>query len=163
MNKTEDEAYNLIEHMTLNNFQRSSERTQSKRVRGKLELDAISMLSSKVDAMSKKLECLNVNSINSSIPSPSCNICGSFDHFTVHGQVGSPFTQYTSEQVNYMNNYDPRPTNDPFFGTYNPGWRNHRNFSYSSNAPLVPQMNFRPTLGFQVPTYPQQAPQKSNL
>ena len=42
MNKTEDEAYNLIEEMTLNNFQWSSERAQPKRVGGKLELDAIS-------------------------------------------------------------------------------------------------------------------------
>jgi len=40
--------------MTLNNFQWSSERTQPKQVGVKLELDAISMLSPKVDAMSQK-------------------------------------------------------------------------------------------------------------
>ena len=33
----------------------TNERSQPKRVGGKLELDAISMLSTKVDAMSKKL------------------------------------------------------------------------------------------------------------
>ena len=27
----------------------------------------------------------------------------------------------------------------------------------------MPQMNFRPPIGFQRPSYPQQAPQKSNL
>ena len=53
-NKIEDKAYNLIEEMTLNNFQWSSERTQPKQVGVKLELDAISMLSPKVDAMSQK-------------------------------------------------------------------------------------------------------------
>jgi len=52
MNKSEDKAYNLIEEMALHNFQWSSERTQLKWVGGKLELDAIPMLSSKVDAMS---------------------------------------------------------------------------------------------------------------
>jgi len=51
-NKTEYEAYNLIEEMTLTNFQWSSERTQPKRVGGKLELRGISILCSKVYAMS---------------------------------------------------------------------------------------------------------------
>ena len=32
MNKTEDEAYNLIEEMALNNYQWSNERSQPKRV-----------------------------------------------------------------------------------------------------------------------------------
>jgi len=58
MNKTEDEAYNLIKEMSLNNFQWSSKRAQPKRVGGKLELDAISILSSKVDAISQKLKHL---------------------------------------------------------------------------------------------------------
>ena len=66
MNKTEDEAYNLIEEIALNNFQQSSERALPKRVGGKLEVDVISMFSSKVDAMSQKLERLNVSSISSS-------------------------------------------------------------------------------------------------
>jgi len=56
MNMKEDEAYNFIEEMTLNNYQYSNERSQPKRVGGKLELDAIFMLSTKVDAMSQRLE-----------------------------------------------------------------------------------------------------------
>jgi len=56
MKKIKDDAYNLIEEMTLNSYQWSNERSQPKRVIGKLELDAISMLSAKVDAMSQKLE-----------------------------------------------------------------------------------------------------------
>ena len=88
MNKTEDEAYNLIEEMALNNFQWSYERTQPKQVGGKLELDAIFVLSSKVDVMSQNLVCLNINSASSSTPSLSCDICGSVDHLTMHYQVG---------------------------------------------------------------------------
>ena len=64
MNKTKDEAYSITEKMTLNNFQWSYERAKPKRVGGKLELDAISMISSKVDAMSQKLEHLNVNYVS---------------------------------------------------------------------------------------------------
>ena len=51
MNKTEDEAYNLIEEMALNNFQWSTERDQPKRVGDKLEVNALTFLSAKVDAM----------------------------------------------------------------------------------------------------------------
>jgi len=52
INKNEDETYNLIEEMALNNFQWLSNRTQPKRVRCKLELDAIYMLSFEVNSMS---------------------------------------------------------------------------------------------------------------
>jgi len=44
MNKTEDEAYNMIEEMVLNNFQRSIERGQPKRVGGKLKVDTLYFL-----------------------------------------------------------------------------------------------------------------------
>jgi len=42
--------------MALNNYQWYDERSQRTRIRGKLELDAISILSTKVDAMSQRLE-----------------------------------------------------------------------------------------------------------
>jgi len=70
MNKIEDEAYNLIEEMTLNNFQWSNKQGQPKRVVGKLEVDALTLLNTEVDAMTQRLERLNVNSVNSSAPSP---------------------------------------------------------------------------------------------
>ena len=55
MSKTEDEAYNLIEEMALNNFQWPTERAQPKRVGGKLEVDAFALLSAKADAITKRL------------------------------------------------------------------------------------------------------------
>ena len=119
-NKTEDKAYILIEEMMLNNYQWSNKRTQPKRLRGKLELYAIFILSAKVDTMSRKLEQLNVNSISSNSPSPSFEICGSADHLIVNCQVGIPFAPDFSEPVNYVNNFNPIPTNDPFLNTYNP-------------------------------------------
>jgi len=38
INEIEDKSYNLIEEMTLNNFQWSNERTPSKKARRKFEL-----------------------------------------------------------------------------------------------------------------------------
>ncbi|XP_019179258.1 PREDICTED: uncharacterized protein LOC109174479 [Ipomoea nil] len=37
------------------------------------------------------------------------------------------------EQVNAMNNFNQRPRNDPYSNSYNPGWKNHPNFSWGSN------------------------------
>jgi len=53
MSKTEEEAYNLIEEMALNNYQWSSERGQPKRVGGKYEIDALTLLTAKMDAMTQ--------------------------------------------------------------------------------------------------------------
>jgi len=41
--------------MTLNNFQWSAERGQPERISGKYEVDALTLLSAKVDAMTQRL------------------------------------------------------------------------------------------------------------
>jgi len=51
MNKTEDEAYKYNKEMTLNDHQWSSEKGQSKLVRGKLEFDALNLLFAIVDVI----------------------------------------------------------------------------------------------------------------
>jgi len=106
---------------------------------------------------------MNVNAVSFSAP-PPCEIYGSIDHLTLNCQVGSPFAQDTNE-VNHVNNFNMRPTNDPYFNTYNLGWRNDPNLSYrpNSNSPNLPQMNARPPSRFERPPFPQQVPQKSNL
>jgi len=55
---------------------------------------------------------MNVNAVNSSAP-PPCEICESVDHLTLNCQVGTPFAQDANE-VNYVNNFNSRPTNDPY-------------------------------------------------
>ena len=90
ISKTEDEAYNLIKKMALNNFQWSINRTQPKRVGGKLDVNAITLVSAKIDAMTQRLDQMNVNVVNSSDPSPS-EICDSIEHITLNCQVGSRF------------------------------------------------------------------------
>jgi len=105
--------------MALNNFQGSTERTQHKWVRGKYEVDAFTLLSTKVDAMNQRLDQMNVSAVNSSTPSP-CEICGSIEHISLNCQVGSPFSQDPNE-VNYVQNFNLRPTNNPYSSTYNPG------------------------------------------
>ena len=140
--------------MALNNLQWSIKRTQPKRVRDKYKVDAITLLSAKVDAMTQRLDQKNVNTMNSSASSP-CEICGSIKHISLPHQVGSPFFQ-DPDEVNYVQKFNPRPTNDPYSNTYNPGWKNHPNLSYRSNPDNVnmPPMNARVPPGFQRPPFP---------
>jgi len=113
--------------------------------------------------MTQRLDRMNVNAVNSSAPSPY-EICSSIEHVTLNCQIGCPFAQGPS-QVNYVQNFNPRTTNDPYSSAYNPDWKNHSNVSYRSNPnPLnVPPMNARPPPGFQIVLFPSQMPQKSNL
>ena len=62
----------------------------TQRVGGKLKIDALTLLSAKTDAMTQRLDRMNVNTVNSSVSFP-CEICGSIEHVTLNCQVGSPF------------------------------------------------------------------------
>ncbi|XP_020266822.1 uncharacterized protein LOC109842344 [Asparagus officinalis] len=160
MNKTIDEAYTLIEDMAQNHYQWANERAPQTSKGGKYEIDALDHISSKVDALFKKVEGLSINSVAST--SISCEICGYVGHSALQCQLGNPPSIDTSgnEQVNYVNNFNQK--GDPFSNTYNPGWRNHPNFSYR-NPPgnSMPASNFGPP-GFRAPqsNFPSQ---KSNL
>ena len=52
-------------------------------VRGKLEVDALILLSTKLDAMTQRLDRMNVDAVNSRAPFP-CEICGSVEHVTLN-------------------------------------------------------------------------------
>ena len=103
-----------------------------------------------------------MNAVNSGAAHPSCEICGFIDHMTENCQVVSPFAENTSDQVNYVNDFNLRLTNNPYSNAYNPRWRNHPNFLYRPNPSTMPQMNARQPPKFQRPPFPQQAHQKSN-
>ena len=94
MSNTEDEAYSLIEEMTLNNYQWSHECGQPKRVGGKFNVDALTLLTTNIDVMTQRLDRLNVNAVHSCTPSPTYDRCGSYDHVTVNCQVGNPVTPF---------------------------------------------------------------------
>ena len=119
-----------------------------------------------MNAMTQKLDKLNVHVVNSCAPSPLCDRCGALDHVTENCQVGNPFAPSHVEHVAYVNNFQPRPNNDPYSNSYNPGWKQHPNFSYKTDPLPFPQANARPApAGFRRPSLPPQAPppQNSNL
>ncbi|XP_052197322.1 uncharacterized protein LOC127804491 [Diospyros lotus] len=119
MGKEIDEAYNLLEEMANNNHQWSSERSMPRRTAGVHEIDAMTALNAKV-----------------------CEICVG-PYVTHECEAGISFIPQPSEQVNYVANQGGRQFN-PNENTYNLGWRNHPNFSWSNNQNVL-----KPPIGFQ--------------
>jgi len=111
----------LIEEMVLNNYQWSSEHGQPKMVGGKYDIDALTLPTVKMDAMTQKIDKLNVNAVNSCAPSPLCDRCGSLDHVIENCQVRNPFAPPHVEHAAYVNNFQPRLNHDLYSNSYNLG------------------------------------------
>ncbi|XP_058764209.1 uncharacterized protein LOC131637618 [Vicia villosa] len=67
-----------------------------------------------------------------------CKLCGTQGHQTIDCNL---LNDSSLDQVNYTQG-------NPFSNTYNPGWRNHPNFSYKNNNPIQNSGSSRPQ-GFQ--------------
>jgi len=88
-----------------------------------------------------RLELLEVrepNSVNQVNPtlviSPDCTYCHALTHL---------FEEYPVHQAQHifpenMNAAYTRPNYNPYSKTYNPGWKNHPNFSWSQSSPEQP-------------------------
>jgi hypothetical protein len=86
----------------------------------------------------KRLDALSVgklvNAVNT-FPVESCSVCASPMH---QAQNCPSMTVFEMEQVNAFNSFQ-KPSNGPYSETYNPGWRNHPNFSWKQNQPTTNQ------------------------
>jgi hypothetical protein len=111
-----------------------------------------------MDAIVKRLDALSVgkpaNAANT-FPVESCSVCASPMHQAHNCPSMAVFAEM--EQVNAFKNFQ-KPSSGPYSETYNPGWRNHPNFSWKQNQPTINQggaphpQNHYP-LGFS-PSYP---------
>ncbi|XP_021831504.1 uncharacterized protein LOC110771504 [Prunus avium] len=137
MAKTATEAFELLETMASNNYQWPSERMNPKPA-GVLEVDAMALLKAKISNLTKKVDSLSVNAINTNT-NFGCDFCAG-PHPSSDCTTGNPFTSV--EQVNQVGEFN-RQINNPYSNTYNPGWRNHPNFSWSNTQNVQ-----RPPPGF---------------
>jgi len=104
MNKNYTEAYALIEDMTQNHYQWTNERaitasSPSKKEAGMYEVSNLDHLTAKDDALTQKIEKMNVSAVTPAPVSPPCEICGVFGHIGVDCQLGSAIEGV--EQMNY--------------------------------------------------------------
>ncbi|XP_062085254.1 uncharacterized protein LOC133791343 [Humulus lupulus] len=118
MRKSANEAYELLEEMATNNYQWPSERAGSnKKVVGVHELDTIIALTAQVASLTKQLQQVMCELCGGPLPFDQCQ--AALDPNNV------PLDQ---AQVQAVGNFQ-RPYNNPYSNSYNPGWRNHPNFS----------------------------------
>ncbi|XP_062161989.1 uncharacterized protein LOC133869023 [Alnus glutinosa] len=119
----------------------SSYRDRSARIQKKggiYEVKEDVELKMKLDALTKKVDALVVGkSINAANPFhvDCCSICASPIHSAQTCPSLPTFVESSLEQVNAFNDFR-KQSNGPFSETYNPGWRNHPNFSWKQNQPM---------------------------
>jgi hypothetical protein len=142
LNLTGDLAYKALEkiadnsqHWDFTSCRDKSARTPKKG--GILESKGETELAQRMDAIVQRLDALSVgksvNAVNT-FPVESCSICASPMHQAQNCPLMIAFTEM--EQVNAFNNFQ-KPSSGPYSETYNPGWRNHPNFSWKQNQPIT--------------------------
>ena len=96
------------------------------------EVDSLSMVNTKLDSLIKQLQKLNFLGYPSQVL--SYEVCGG-GNSNIECQQGESYSQNCSiEQLNALNNFNGRPQGNSYSNTYNPGWRNHPNFSWSNQG-----------------------------
>ena len=58
MSKTQEEAYNLLEEMAINNFQWPNERGMARKTMGVQEVDEVTSLKAKVHILTQELKAM---------------------------------------------------------------------------------------------------------
>ena len=80
-----------------------------------------------------------------------CHICETNDHSTNDCPTLPSFKECLHEQANVLNTFK-KPNPNPYSQTYNPGWRNHPNFSWRNDNHLQSsQPHFQAHQNFQNP------------
>ncbi|XP_038719828.1 uncharacterized protein LOC120012477 [Tripterygium wilfordii] len=162
MEKSSEEAFDLFEILSENSQQFSSRGKQGLKLpRGVYEVHTNAEKQPQLLAMEKKIDMLvkafstqNIGPIQQTISVEVYAICSQTSHTTEMCPMSS-FSEH--EHVNYAEQGGFHPNNNPFSNTYNPGWRNHPNFSwggqnqnqnkqYNQNAQQVPTESKKPSL-----------------
>ena len=129
MAKTINETKQVFEDMASNKYHWGSERGQPKN-KGRHEINAFTMLASKVEALFQKpdrLQPMASRSGSSSEVHGHVNIyemCGVQGHTMSECHLSQLLQYLTIEQASALHNCNPRPLNDPYSTPYNLAWRN---------------------------------------
>ncbi|KAL3583078.1 hypothetical protein D5086_017410 [Populus alba] len=132
-------------------------------------LDLLAENAQNWDTTAKKVEALELKKSGQlkSIQEIMCQICETNEHSTNDCPTLLSFKECLHEQANALNSFQ-RPIHNPYSQTYNPGWRNHPNFSWksgnnnaqTSQPPFQAHHNFQNAHGYAPPYVP---PPRRNL
>ena len=111
---------------------------------GLLSLESFIAVETKIATLMRRIEPLetkepaNVNQINPPrIHNPGCSYCQATKPYFFEE---CPVFKTHEVPPEHMNAAYSRPPHNPYSQTYNPGWRNHPNFSWAQNN--SPRPNF---------------------
>jgi hypothetical protein len=138
MMKSKNEAWILFDNLSENSMQHAStsRRTPAPKAPKTESLFEASIpfdVTTKVEALSRKIDQLmaagfvHTSSSNIFPQHEPCSFCSSTTHHVSDCPSNGQFSDISTEQVNATFS---RPGNDPYSNSYNPGWRNHPNFSW---------------------------------
>ncbi|KAJ9182762.1 hypothetical protein P3X46_006719 [Hevea brasiliensis] len=146
MEKSEDEAFSTLDKIAYNNYQWSCERNEIKKPAGMFELDAMNMINAKFDALTRKMDKLSMK-VDSSAGGSSNSVEVGAANVNCAADFSALNQDFSSEQVDYVGNYNQRPGGNSFSATYDPAWRNHPNFSWGGRQGQ--NQNFQQPSGYQ--------------
>ncbi|PIN21854.1 DNA-directed DNA polymerase [Handroanthus impetiginosus] len=106
---TTAECHNLLNNLVVNHYEKKSERATPPKAAGVIEVDQVTALNAKIDFLMQSMKNFE---------------CGE----------GHPSDQcpHSVESIQFVSNAR-KPQNNPYSNTYNPGWRQHPNFSWNNN------------------------------
>ncbi|XP_020209360.1 uncharacterized protein LOC109794317 [Cajanus cajan] len=156
MGKPINDCMIILENVASNHSQYSErEVTARKGTPGRYEVNNIELLLAKFDTLNQRLDKMEKAKVNSVATNQVCDLCREQGHTAV--DCTSIFTgekEDTTEQVAASHNFYDTPRREksnPYSNTYNPGWKNHPNFSWKNNpvqGTSNQQPNFRPSNHF---------------
>jgi len=159
MGKSIKAVKTLLEDIASNNYHWSSERAVPKKSSGRYEVDAVTLLASRVDVLAQRLD--RVGTPNPVRVHAICETCGVQVHTLVDCYNGSSII----EHANAMHKFNPTPQENSYPNAHSSGWKCYSNTPCKN---LNPQpRNAMQLLGFQyrAPYNPPAPPlqPKSNL
>ncbi|XP_073273245.1 uncharacterized protein [Primulina huaijiensis] len=123
--------------MAASSYHPQSKRNNQRRSTRVHQVTDFSAITAQLDVLNRKLDGLNMGGTSMRLQEILCEKCGG-EHFVNDCHDDNPFYVQNEAPVNKIG-LDNRPRNDPYSNTYNPGWRQHPNFSWggqnSQNRP----------------------------
>ncbi|PIN05661.1 DNA-directed DNA polymerase [Handroanthus impetiginosus] len=119
---TTAECHNLLNNLVANHYEKKSERATPPKAAGVIEVDQVTALNAKIDFLMQSMKNFGVNQVQHT--PVTCDECGES-----HPSDQCP---HSVESIQFVSNAR-KPQNNPYSNTYNPGWRQHPNFSWNNN------------------------------
>ncbi|PIN16611.1 hypothetical protein CDL12_10738 [Handroanthus impetiginosus] len=112
------ECHNLLNNLVENHYEKKLERATTSKAAGVIEVDQVTALNAKIDFLMQSIKKFGVNQVQHT--PIICDECGE----------GHPFDQcpHSIKSIQFVSNAR-KPQNNTYSNTYNPGCRQHPNFS----------------------------------